>query len=82
LLKRVPQRQQVVDVHRITKALAARRARFTEINLLESVQTVKSAENDVQMTPGRHFELLPKLRIYFVAGQLHTGNSFASATTR
>ena len=64
------------------RLLAGRRAGFSEIHSLVPFQPLVSAEDDVQVPPCRHFELLPKLGIDFVAGQLHWGDSLARATMR
>src|ERR1019366_5509356 len=77
-----PLKQIVIDVDRIAEALAGWRASFSEIDFLVTLQALASAEDDVQVPSGRHFELLPKLRVDLVAGQLHLGDSWASATMR
>ena len=74
--------QIVIDVDGLAEAFAVRRAGFPEVNLLVTIQALVGAEDDVQVPSSRHFELLPKLRIDLVAGQLHWGDSWASATMR
>ena len=57
--------------------LSRRAACLSKIHPLVSLQALVSAQDDVQVPSRRHFQLLPKLRVDLVAGQLHGGTSWA-----
>jgi len=66
-----PTEQTSVDVQGSAEVFSSRVSSFSKRIRLIALQPLIGPEDDVQMPPGRHGELLTKLGVDFVVGELH-----------